>query len=556
MNASTHYKEWLDNTYFDEAFRAELKAIENDENEIEERFYRDLEFGTAGMRGIIGAGRNRINAYVVRKATQGFVNFLLERKANVLGDTVSSSVVIAYDSRRMSAEFAMETARVMAANDIVAYVFDDVRTTPELSFAVRELSCMGGVMITASHNPPEYNGYKVYDETGCQLVPHLADALVEHVERIDDFSKVKIMDRVEAVKNQLIKIIDEIVDTPYIEMVKKVSIRPELLRESELKVVYTPLHGTGGYTISRLLKEMSFSGLIPVDQQMAPDGEFPTCNQPNPESVEAFEYALKTAAKYDADLILATDPDCDRIGMMIKEGNGYTALNGNQIGSLFLEYVLSAREDLSAQHYIVNTIVSSDLAKAQADHYGVTLKKTLTGFKFIGEQIELDSAHFVMGYEESYGYLFAPHVRDKDAVMGTMLAIEMAEYYRAKGLSLSDLLAEIYKRHGYFVDETISKTFGGKEGGAMMKEIMAKFRTASEGLFNYEKKIDYLAEGTGLPKSDVLKFYFDDKSWMVLRPSGTEPKLKIYFSICDDRHEMAVKKLENLKTMMVEKVLS
>lgn len=556
MNASTHYKEWLDNTYFDEAFRAELKAIENDENEIEERFYRDLEFGTAGMRGIIGAGRNRINAYVVRKATQGFVNFLLERKANVLGDTVSSSVVIAYDSRRMSAEFAMETARVMAANDIVAYVFDDVRTTPELSFAVRELSCMGGVMITASHNPPEYNGYKVYDETGCQLVPHLADALVEHVERIDDFSKVKIMDRVEAVKNQLIKIIDEIVDTPYIEMVKKVSIRPELLRESELKVVYTPLHGTGGYTISRLLKEMSFSGLIPVDQQMAPDGEFPTCNQPNPESVEAFEYALKTAAKYDADLILATDPDCDRIGMMIKEGNGYTALNGNQIGSLFLEYVLSAREDLSAQHYIVNTIVSSDLAKAQADHYGVTLKKTLTGFKFIGEQIELDSAHFVMGYEESYGYLFAPHVRDKDAVMGTMLAIEMAEYYRAKGLSLSDLLAEIYKRHGYFVDETISKTFGGKEGGAMMKEIMAKFRTASEGLFNYEKKIDYLAEGTGLPKSDVLKFYFDDKSWMVLRPSGTEPKLKIYFSICDDRHEMAVKKLENLKTLMVEKVLS
>ena len=556
MNASTHYKEWLENEYFDEAFRAELKAIEADENEIEERFYRDLEFGTAGMRGIIGAGRNRINAYVVRKATQGFVNFLLERKANVLGDTVSSSVVIAYDSRRMSAEFAMETARVMAANDIVAYVFDDVRTTPELSFAVRELGCMGGVMITASHNPPEYNGYKVYDETGCQLVPHLADALVEHVERIDDFSKVKIMDRVEAVKNQLIKIIDEIVDTPYIEMVKKVSIRPELLRESELKVVYTPLHGTGGYTISRLLKEMAFSGLIPVDEQMAPDGEFPTCNQPNPESVEAFEFALKTAAKYDADLILATDPDCDRIGMMIKEGDGYTALNGNQIGSLFLEYVLSAREDLSAQHYIVNTIVSSDLAKAQADHYGVTLKKTLTGFKFIGEQIELDSAHFVMGYEESYGYLFAPHVRDKDAVMGTMLAIEMAEYYKAKGLSLSDLLAEIYKRHGYFVDETISKTFGGKEGGAMMKAIMAKFRTASEGLFDYEKKIDYLAEGTGLPKSDVLKFYFDDKSWMVLRPSGTEPKLKIYFSICDDRFELAVKKLEDLKTLMVEKVLS
>lgn len=556
MNALDHYKEWLNNEYFDEAFRNELKSIQGDEHEIEERFYRDLEFGTAGMRGIIGAGRNRINAYVVRRATQGFVNFLLERKALVLKDSVTQSVVIAYDSRRMSSEFAMETARVMAANGIIAYVFDDVRTTPELSFAVRQLGCMGGVMITASHNPPEYNGYKVYDETGCQLVPHLADALVEHVEAVDDFAKVKIMDRVEAVQKSLIKIIDEIVDTPYIEMVKKVSIRPELLRDSELKVVYTPLHGTGGYTISRLLKEMSFSGLIPVEEQMMPDGEFPTCNQPNPESVEAFEYALKTAAKYGADLILATDPDCDRIGMMIKEGNGYTALNGNQIGSLFLEYVLSARKDLTSQHYIVNTIVSSDLAKAQADHYGVTLKKTLTGFKFIGEQIEQDASHFVMGYEESYGYLFAPHVRDKDAVMGTMLAIEMAEYYKAKGLSLSDLLAEIYKRHGYFVDETISKTFGGKEGGAMMKAIMEKFRTASEGLFDYEKKIDYLDEGTGLPKSDVLKFYFDDKSWMVLRPSGTEPKLKIYFSICDDQHERAIKKLEDLKTLMVEKVLS
>jgi phosphoglucomutase len=293
-----------------------------------------------------------------------------------------------------------------------------------------------------------------------------------------------------------------------------------------------------------------------VEEQMAPDGEFPTCNQPNPESEAVFEYALKLAEKFDADLLIATDPDCDRIGMMIKQGDGYMALNGNQIGSLFLEYVLSAKKDLSAQHYIVNTIVSSDLAKAQADHYGVTLKKTLTGFKFIGEQIELDPEHFVMGYEESYGYLFAPHVRDKDAVMGTMLAIEMAEFYKTEGLSLSDLLERIFKRHGYFVDETISKTFEGKEGGAMMKQIMAKFRNESEGLFDYERKIDYAMDDTGLPKSDVLKFYFDDKSWMVLRPSGTEPKLKIYFSICDDPYENAKQKLEDLKTLMVEKVLA
>jgi len=556
MNAHEKYLEWLNNPLFDDAFKAELESIKGQDAEIEDRFYKDLEFGTAGMRGIIGAGRNRINGYVVRKATQGFVNFLLERKTTVLGDTVNQAVVIAYDSRRLSNEFAMETARVMAANGILAYVFEDVRTTPELSFAVRELKCMGGVMITASHNPPEYNGYKVYDETGCQLVPHLADALVEHVERITDFTMVKIMDRKDAAQAKLLKIISEEVDLPYVEMVKRVSIRPELLKDSELKVVYTPLHGTGGHTISRVLKEMSFSGLIPVEEQMEPDGEFPTCNQPNPESVEAFEVALPVAEKFGADLIVATDPDCDRIGMMIKEGTRYKALNGNQIGSLFLEYVLSARKDLTEKHYVVNTIVSSDLAKAQADFYGVTLKKTLTGFKFIGEQIEMDDHHFVMGYEESYGYLFAPHVRDKDAVMGTLLAIEMAEYYKQKGLSLSEVLDSIFKRHGYYVDETLSKSFEGKEGGEMMKRIMTRFREDSASIFNYASKIDYKEDETGLPKSDVIKFYLDDYSWMVLRPSGTEPKLKIYFSICDSDYDKAKQKLDYYKTLMIDKVLS
>ena len=556
MKAGAYYSEWVNNPYFDDEFRAELESISGQTDEIEDRFYRDLEFGTAGMRGIIGAGRNRINAYIVRKATQGFVNFLLERKRVELGDTVNQSVVIAYDSRRMSHDFAIETARVMAGNGIVAYVFDEVRTTPELSFAVRELKCMGGVMITASHNPPEYNGYKVYDETGCQLVPHLADALVEHVTSINDFSLVKIMGRKEAVQAKLLKLISEEVDFPYVEMVKKVSIRPELLKSSNLKVVYTPLHGTGGHTISRVLKEMAFSNLIPVDEQMEPDGEFPTCKQPNPESVDAFERALIVAKKYDADLIIATDPDCDRIGLMIKEGNHYKALNGNQIGSLFLEYVLSSKMNLTKEHYVVNTIVSSDLARTQADYYGVTLKKTLTGFKFIGEQIEMDTDHFVMGYEESYGYLFAPHVRDKDAVMGTLLAIEMAEYYKQQNISLSELLNSIFIRHGYFVDETISKSFEGKEGGQVMAQIMDRFRKQSEGIFKYESKIDYLNDETGLPKSDVLKFYLDENSWMVLRPSGTEPKLKIYFSICDANYEKAKHKLEYFKTLMTEKVLS
>ena len=556
MNAHAYYLDWLNNPYFDEAFKKELEAIKDQSQEIEDRFYKDLEFGTAWMRGIIGAGRNRINAYIVRKATQGFANFLLERKNKVLEEAVSKSVVIAYDSRRMSHEFAMETAKVMAGNDIVAYVFDDVRTTPELSFAVRYLGCMGGVMITASHNPPEYNGYKVYDETGCQLVPHLADALVEHVNAVSDFSVVKVMDRKTAVQEKKIKIISEEVDFPYIEMVKKVSIRPQLLKDSELKVVYTPLHGTGGHTISRVLKEMSFTNLIAVDNQMEPNGEFPTCQQPNPENVDAFEEALIIAEKYKADLLIATDPDCDRIGFMIKEGNRYKMLNGNQIGSLFMEYVLASKRDLTRDHFVVNTIVSSDLARAQADYYGVTLKKTLTGFKFIGEQIELDPTHFVMGYEESFGYLFAPHVRDKDAVMGTLLAIEMAEYYHQKGMTLSDLLHTIYQRHGYFVDETISKSFEGKEGGAVMSGIMEKFRNHSEGLFKYTDKIDYARDLTGLPKSDVIKFYFDEQSWMVLRPSGTEPKLKIYFSICDEDYEKAKQKLEYFKTLMLEKVLS
>ncbi|GAB6107640.1 phospho-sugar mutase [Fusibacter bizertensis] len=556
MNAQGYYDQWLNNPYFDEKFRAELAAIKNQPLEIEDRFYKDLEFGTAGMRGIIGAGRNRINEYVIRKATQGFVNFLLERKQKSLGDKVEQAVVIAYDSRRKSYEFALETAKVMAANGIVAYLFDEVRTTPELSFSVRELNCMGGVMVTASHNPPEYNGYKVYDETGCQLVPHLADALVAHVEMITDFSMVKIMDRKEAVQAKLLKIINEEVDLPYIEMVKKVSIRPELLKTSTLKVVYTPLHGTGGHTVSRVLKEMSFSNLIPVEEQMAPDGEFPTCKQPNPESIEAFEYGIKTAEKFNADLIIATDPDCDRIGMMIKDGNRFRALNGNQVGSLFVEYVLSSKTELTKKDFIVNTVVSSDLAKAQADYYGVSTRKTLTGFKFIGEQIEKDPSHFIMGYEESYGYLFDPHVRDKDAVMGTLMAIEMAEYYHKQGISLGALLDNIYKRHGYFVDETISKNFEGKEGGSLMKEIMNKFRTQSEEIFQYEEKIDYLLDETGLPKSDVLKFYFDDHSWMVLRPSGTEPKLKVYFSICDADYSKAKQKLDYFKTLMLEKVLA
>ncbi len=549
MDTKAIYNAWLNNPYFDDAFRSELKAIADKPEEIDERFYKDLEFGTAGMRGIIGAGRNRINRYVVRKATQGFANFLLQRREQVQSE---QAVVIAYDSRRYSPEFAMETARVMAANGIKAYLFTAVRTTPELSFAVRHLKCLGGVMITASHNPPAYNGYKVYDETGCQLVPHLATQLVEHVQRIEDFESVKLFSEEEAKAFDLLEMIDEQVDVPYREMVVEVSERPAVLKNSTLKTVYTPLHGTGGQTVTEVLDAVGYKGLVPVMSQMAPDGEFPTCQEPNPESEAAFDEALKVAATSGADLIVATDPDCDRIGFMVKTDSGYQMISGNQIGSLFMEYLLSSREGLTPQQYVVNTIVSSDLAKAQAAHYNVALKQTLTGFKFIGEQIELDTEGFIMGYEESFGYLFAPHVRDKDAVMGTLIAIEMASYYREKGLTLVDVLEAVYRRHGYYIEETVSIKFEGKSGQAQMAEVLSTFRT--EKLFDYESKIDYMEDETGLPKSNVLKYYLDAHSWVVLRPSGTEPKLKVYFSIAGDDRAQTQKRLETLKQMILEKV--
>lgn len=552
MNYRKIYEEWLSNSYFDASFRAELKAIGADEKEVEDRFYKDLEFGTAGMRGVIGAGRNRINPYIVRKATQGFANFLLERKEQILKDAKKQSVVIAYDSRRFSKEFAMETARVMAANGIKAYLFTDVRTTPELSFAVRYLNCLGGVMITASHNPPEYNGYKVYDETGCQLVPHLADALVEHVKNVQGFESVKLFSEDEAKAFDLLEFIDIQIDRPYEDMVSDVSLNPNVLKSTGLKVVYTPLHGTGAQSVTSVLDAMGFKGLIPVSEQMAPDGEFPTCKEPNPESVSAFNVALKYAQKHEADLAIATDPDCDRIGFMVKHQGNYVMVNGNQIGSLFMEYILSMKKDITPDHYVVNTVVSSDLAKAQAEHFGVKLIQTLTGFKFIGERIQKDTQNFIMGYEESFGYLFAPHVRDKDAVMGTLIAIEMAAFYKEQGLTLIDVLNKIYERHGYFVEETISLKFEGKEGQQIMRSILDRFR--KETLFDYDRKIDYLNDSTGLPKSDVLKFYIDSNSWVVLRPSGTEPKLKVYFSIAGDKLENSKVKLETIKNMILEKV--
>ncbi|MDO4800000.1 MAG: phospho-sugar mutase [Bacillota bacterium] len=529
------YQEWLDNPYFDAAFREELLALAGDEQELEDRFYRDLEFGTAGMRGVIGAGRNRINRYTVRRATQGFANYLKVRQRLVERETC---VAIAYDSRRCSRELAEETASVLAANGFVVYLFDDVRTTPQLSYAVRWLRAIGGVMITASHNPPEYNGYKVYDENGCQLVPELAERLTAEVDAVQDPATIRHLPFAEARRSQKIVSVPSALDDDYFEMVRGISLRP-LLADSKIRAVYTPLHGTGGPAITRLLKEAGFESLIPVKEQMQPDGEFPTIRTPNPEASEAFDVARNYMS--GADLAIATDPDCDRLGLMTGSGK---LLTGNQIGCLFLEYILSTRKEqgtLTEDHYVVSTIVSTNLAARIAEHYGVRYIQTLTGFKYIGEQIERDPAHFIMGFEESYGYLFGPEVRDKDAVMATQMAIEMTTFY---GGDLDAALARLYEKYGYTVEAMISKHYAGKEGAEQMKRIMADARNPE---FSYTKKIDYLVDPTGLTPSDVVKYFIDADSWMVFRPSGTEPKLKVYFSVSAKSEDEANRRLADMR---------
>jgi phosphoglucomutase len=429
------YEDWLASDYYDEATKEELRAIAGDEKEIEDRFFKALEFGTGGMRGVIGAGINRINKYIIRKATQGFANYMLQT------ERPTHAVVIAYDSRYKSDEFAKEAALVMAANGIKAYIFSDLRTTPELSYAVRDLKADGGIMITASHNPPEYNGYKVYGDDGCQLVPELADQLVAAVEAIEDFNTILLTTEEEASAKGLFEWIDEEMDKKYIDMVKTMSRRPDLFKKyTDQKVVYSPLHGTGGMSVTRTLSELGFKGLIPVKEQMVPDHEFTTVKSPNPEDVKAFTLGLTYAKENDADLIIATDPDCDRVGLVVRnEAGDYVPLNGNQTGALLVNYILESYETLPKNPIVISTIVTSGLGRAVAEYYGVEHQETLTGFKFIGEKIkqfEDGSKTFLFGYEESYGYLAGTHVRDKDAVIASMLVIEMALYYKDQGMTV------------------------------------------------------------------------------------------------------------------------
>ena len=529
------YQEWLKNDYFDQETKTELLKIQNDEKEIEDRFYKNLEFGTGGLRGVIGAGTNRINKYTVRRATFGLANYILEKCGE---EGKNKGVVIAYDSRYKSEEFCIEAAKTLAACGIKTYIFDSLRPTPQLSFAVRYLGCVAGIVITASHNPPEYNGYKVYWTDGGQVCPDIAKEIITEVNKIEDYSTIPTTDS----NSELIVTLDETVDTAFCDAVKKQVINQELINKvgKDLKIIFTPIHGTGNLPIRRVLSEVGFENVSVVKEQEIPDSNFSTVAYPNPEEKEVFDIAIEMAKVDGADIIIGTDPDCDRVGVVVKDNNGeYIVLNGNQVGSLLVDYVMSKKaKEIKEMHnpMIVKTIVTSELGAEIAKSYGVGCVDTLTGFKFIGEKIhqyeEDNSATFIMGYEESYGYLVGTHARDKDGVVSALLISEMAAYYYDKGMTLYEGLQEVYKKYGYYREELQSITLKGIDGMEQIKSIMNTFRTSNieeiAGIKVAELK-DYSQGIDNLPKSDVLKFILEDNSWIAVRPSGTEPKIKFYY---------------------------
>lgn len=550
MDYKEVYEQWIANPYFDEATKEELKSIAEDENEIKERFYMDLEFGTAGLRGIIGAGTNRMNIYVVRRATQGLANYV----AKV--DKKSQGVAIAYDSRHMSPEFAQEAALCLAANGIKAYIFETLRPTPELSFAVRHLGCVAGINVTASHNPPEYNGYKVYWEDGAQITPPHDSGIMGEVKAISDWNTVKTMDKAEAEKAGLFEVIGKEVDDAYMAELKKQVIHMDAIQAEgkNLKIVYTPLHGTGNIPARRILKELGFENVYVVKEQELPDGDFPTVSYPNPEAAEAFELGLKLAKEVDADLVLATDPDADRLGVRVKDKNGeYHDLTGNMSGCLLANYEISQRKavngSLPEDGALIKTIVTTNLADAIAKGYGVKLIEVLTGFKFIGQQIlgfeKSGKGSYLFGFEESYGCLIGTYARDKDAIVATMALCEAAAYYKTQGKTLWDAMIEMYEQFGYYKDDIKSVTMKGIEGLQKIQDIMNSLRQNPPAEFAGHKVVavrDYKADTiknletgevtpTGLPNSNVLYYELTNDAWVCVRPSGTEPKVKFYYGV-------------------------
>lgn len=549
MDYRKAYEEWLTNPCFDEATKAELRGIANDEKEIRERFYGELEFGTAGLRGIIGAGTNRMNEYVVRKATQGLANYILQVGGQEKG------VAIAYDSRRMSPEFADFAALCLAGNGIKAYIFDSLRPTPELSFAVRKLGCVAGINITASHNPPEYNGYKVYWEDGAQITPPHDTGIMAEVKKVTDYSATKTMDKEAAKAAGLYVTIGKDIDDAFIAELKSQVLHLDAIKEQrkDLKIVYTPLHGTGNIPARRVLSELGFEQVYVVKEQELPDGNFPTVSYPNPEAEEAFELGLKLAKEVDADLVLATDPDADRLGVRVKDKDGvYHTLTGNMSGCLLADYEIGQRKALQGlpeDGVLIKTIVTTNMADAIAKYYGVELIEVLTGFKYIGQQIlnfeQTGKGTYLFGFEESYGCLIGTHARDKDAIVATMALCEAAAYYKAQGKTLWDAMVDLYERYGYYKDDIQSVSLKGIEGLQKIQEIMETLRTNTPkelGGYQVVSARDYKAgeildmatgekKPSGLPQSNVLYYDLTDDAWLCVRPSGTEPKVKFYYGV-------------------------
>ena len=573
-NYLEEYKKWCESPDFDEETKKELSEIKDNEKEIEDRFYKELEFGTAGLRGVIGAGTNRMNKYTVGKATQGLANYIKEQ------GTQDKGVAISYDSRRMSKEFSLQTALILNANGIKTYLFENLRPVPELSFAVRELKCTAGVMITASHNPTKYNGYKVYWDDGAQIVAPRDKDIIAKVRAVAEYSEIKEISKEEAIEKGLFNIVGTEMDDKYINTLKSLILNPEIVKEQgkNLKVVYTPLHGTGNTVAERLLKEIGIQNLYVVPEQKEPDGNFPTVDYPNPEDKKAFKLALELAKKVDADVVLATDPDADRLGIYAKDTKTgeYMTYTGNMSALLIAEYRISQMKEkgiLPEKGMFITTIVSSDLAKAIASNYGLECFEVLTGFKNIGaimkrEEEKTDGDKYVFGFEESYGCLIGDYARDKDGIAAVMALCEAACYYRANNETLWDQMNNIYKKYGFYKEDQVSIVLEGAEGAEKIKEMMTEMRNKDvENIGNYRvltfkdvdndyvKDMTTCAESkTGLPKSNVLYYQLENNAWCCVRPSGTEPKIKLYFGVKGKDEEDATNSLETLKDAMVKLV--
>lgn len=563
--ASENVKQWLQDPSIDEETKRELEGLSDQPLELEDRFYKDLEFGTGGLRGVIGAGSNRINRYTVGKATQGFARYILEQHGSVEG---TPSVVIAHDSRHFSPEFALEAALVLAGNGITAKLFRSLRPTPQLSFSVRHLGATGGIVITASHNPPEYNGYKVYNAEGGQLVPDEAEKVISYIKQVDSFAAVKRLDQQEAEAKGLLVWLGQEDDDAFIRTVADVSVNREAIASTlgkDFKIVYTPLHGTGNIPVRRVLEEVGFTNVHIVAEQEQPDAEFSTVKSPNPEEREAFTLAMKVGQEIGADLLIGTDPDADRMGAVVKNQAGeFVVLSGNQSGALMIYYLLSQLKEagkLPSNGAVIKTIVTSEMGATIAEHFGAEVFNTLTGFKYIGEkmtQFEKTGSHtYLFGYEESYGYLAGNYARDKDAVLASLLICEAGAYYKAQGKTLYEVLQELYEQFGYFQEKLESRTLKGKDGLAQIQAKMSDWRSNPPQTVagkTVTQVLDYSKGLDGLPKENVLKYMLEDGSWFCLRPSGTEPKIKVYFAVRGDSLEDANARIQKLSDEVMARV--